>query len=186
MTATTPSKSGRARWIVAALAFTVLLIVGCTTGEASSVSIGGQPRPDGGVCQAGLTACADVCANLSSDNQNCGSCGNACPAGDICSNGSCALSCQAGLQNCKGTCSNPKIDPANCGACGTVCPKNQVCSAGSCTLSCDTGLTDCAGQCVSTQSDPANCGGCGKACPAGYACQGGSCVFGCDPATVQN
>ena len=47
-------------------------------------------------CQAGLTDCGGVCVNLRPTTQNCGACGDGCPAGDVCSAGTCALTCQAG------------------------------------------------------------------------------------------
>jgi Na+-translocating ferredoxin:NAD+ oxidoreductase RnfC subunit len=63
--------------------------------------------------------------NRQTDNNNCGTCGNVCPAGQICSNGTCALSCQSGLFNCSGVCVNRQTDRFNCGTCGNVCPAHR-------------------------------------------------------------
>lgn len=55
------------------------------------------PQPGGTfnvtlTCPAGQTACQNsYCANTGSDSNNCGSCGNACPADRTCSNGQCIL-----------------------------------------------------------------------------------------------
>jgi hypothetical protein len=68
------------------------------------------------------------CANLFTDVDNCGSCGNACLAPQVCSRGVCTCPL-----NCGGTCVDPQNDPANCGACGNVCPpKAPQCAAGAC------------------------------------------------------
>jgi len=51
----------------------------CSSGNCSSSTC----------CASGLTACSGTCMNLSSNNSNCGSCGNSCTAGSSCSGGSC-------------------------------------------------------------------------------------------------
>lgn len=65
-----------ARLLTASLAAAVLLAAGCSQGTSG--------------CDGGTTACGDTCANLASDNANCGGCGNVCSAGKVCSNGACA------------------------------------------------------------------------------------------------
>lgn len=40
-------------------------------------------------CVAGELACKDVCTNLQSDGQHCGTCGNACGSSEHCSDGQC-------------------------------------------------------------------------------------------------
>ena len=130
-------------------------------------------------CLSGSTKCGGTCVALAEDNLNCGACGTACAAGQVCSAGTCALSCQAGLTNCSGSCRDAQTDRANCGACGTACAAGQVCSAGTCALSCQTGLTSCSGSCRDTQTDNANCGACGTTCAAGQVCSAGVCALSC-------
>jgi len=42
-----------------------------------------------GLCQQGLTSCSGKCTNLMSDALNCGTCGNVCSAGLVCTSGLC-------------------------------------------------------------------------------------------------
>jgi hypothetical protein len=78
-------------------------------------------------CSAGLTSCSGVCTNLSSDNANCGACGNVCAAATpYCSGGKCSA-CSPGLTSCGSVCTNLDFDNANCGACGVVCPSGTSC-----------------------------------------------------------
>lgn len=133
-------------------------------------------------CVSPLADCSGVCTNTQTDNLNCGSCGLACPAGDVCSSGTCALSCQAGLVNCAGICTNTENDRNHCGGCFTACDPGEICSAGSCGLSCQAGLSNCSGTCTNVQTDRQSCGSCGNACGPTEVCQGGSCTDVCVPA----
>jgi hypothetical protein len=85
-------------------------------------------------CLPGSVDCGNGCVQLQQDQLNCGTCGNACAAGNVCSAGTCALSCQAGLTSCGGSCSDLQNDEANCGACGNACGAGSFCSAGTCTF----------------------------------------------------
>jgi len=49
----------------------------------------GTTTGDGTQCVAGEAACKGACTNLQSDSQHCGTCGNACGAGQRCSIGQC-------------------------------------------------------------------------------------------------
>lgn len=49
----------------------------------------GEVDENGVCCPAGTTFCGGVCADLNSDPNNCGSCGQACPLGQACNAGSC-------------------------------------------------------------------------------------------------
>src|ERR1041384_2553122 len=77
-------------------------------------------------CAAGQTACAQttggfICQNLSNDRSNCGTCGNVCPQGKVCSPpsagaaGQCTTECAPGLTNCTGNCLDLQTDDASCG-----------------------------------------------------------------------
>ncbi len=65
--------------------------------------------PDALVCQAPTMNCSGTCINTTTDEQNCGSCGNACKGGEFCD-----------PSKNSGTCSCPM--PAN--ILGTDIPKN--------------------------------------------------------------
>jgi hypothetical protein len=124
----------------------------CPSGPANS-----SPTCTNGVCgficNSGYTRCGNICAYLPGDLQNCGRCGNACPAGTGCCNGQCtSLSTNQ-----------------NCGTCGNICRGNLSCRDGVCL--CPSGLLKCSFDfCCST---PNQC--CGTGCaPSGQAC----CGFG--------
>jgi hypothetical protein len=139
-------------------------------GSFFSSVLGGNPQrsPSGEVslsmCKAryGLDTCADGCVNLSTDPDNCGSCGHWCRSGERCLNG---------------RCSDFGSDPSNCGGAGNVCPAGAPCIEGYCSaLGClDSAMTACNNTCTRTRNDPANCGTCGNACPSGQACSSGNC-----------
>jgi hypothetical protein len=115
------------------------------------------------------------CVTIASDPANCGKCGNSCPDGVACENGSC--SCPAGSQSCTGVCVDTSADVNNCGACGKTCPAGSTCAGGAC--SCPAPLTSCDSACADLQVDGSNCGGCGKACSPGQVCLLGNCSDGC-------
>ena len=85
-------------------------------------------------CPEGQSSCNDVCVDPQTDPANCGLCGNACAAGEICFAGQCARDhrCDAGLTNCNDVCVDVLVDPANCGACGNVCDTGHICFGGQC------------------------------------------------------
>ncbi|WP_146651520.1 hypothetical protein [Labilithrix luteola] len=150
---------------------------------------------------------ADGCETYLLSDQNCGGCGNVCPAG---------MGCYVNLQSFQAECMCPPgktlceiipglaaacvditSDPKNCGGCGVTCSGSDSrshdymfpsCRGGSCETSCEMGRADCNGNgedgCeINTNSDPRNCGECGHACDgvAGQACIGGRCaVEPCD------
>jgi uncharacterized protein (TIGR02145 family) len=117
--------------------------------------------------------------STASDRANCGRCDNACDDGQVCSNGTCALSCQTGLTDCDGSCVSTATDRANCGVCGHACDPGQVCSGGVCALSCQSQLAECDGLCVDTATDLNHCGSCETHCLSGEVCLGGNCVVSC-------
>lgn len=176
-----------------------LAVMGLAAG-ALGVGCGGDDStatttvPDAGVasadagsgpsCAAPATLCGSTCVDTKNDPTNCGGCGNACPAGQACVAGQCALSCAGGTTKCGTTCADTKVDGANCGACGTKCEDGLVCSNGACALDCGTDLMKCGGSgtkafCASVKTDSANCGTCGNACAASEKCVNGVCDAGC-------
>ncbi len=124
------------------------------------------------------------------NDQNCGTCGNECPAGASCVNGACG--CPSGFTACENSdgsrfCVDANLDPDHCGSCANACAYTQVCEARTCT--CPPGFDLCgtgnAALCVDRMNDDENCGVCGFACPTSstwttpphmhFGCVGGSC-----------
>jgi hypothetical protein len=161
---------------------TVSLLVACAVpvepGEIPPAASDGGTG-DGGGC---TTMCNGACANLKTDNANCGRCGNACPDGASCVQGSCQ--CASGTL-CNGACVDTKTDVMNCGKCGTACgggdagaPKGGgtwICSNGVCDIQCSAPKSACVPTgCFDLQSDNTNCGTCGNDC-GGNLCIAGNC-----------
>ena len=74
-----------------------------------------------------------VCSGACVDSfHNCGGCGNACAAGQVCGRAGCESACESGLTSCSGSCTDLKVDRLSCGACGHVCANNETCAAGAC------------------------------------------------------
>ena len=123
-------------------------------------------------CTAGQQTCSGECKTVATDQQNCGTCGNACAAGQTCQAGQCL--CSSGLLACGGSCVS--ANATHCGSCSMMCASGQVCTANTCQMTCATGETQCSdGACVpTTGGDALHCGGC-NACPAGAVCTAGVC-----------
>lgn len=147
-------------------------------------------------CRSGPTEACET--NIFTDPDNCGFCGNVCPAiangTRACSNGTCAVGgCTPPFRDCKngaldGCETDVSTSAANCGSCGNVCPAppnaTPTCSGGTCGLgTCSSPYANCNGNsgdgCETNVSiDLANCGGCGRVCAPPFAnpqCQSGIC-----------
>ncbi len=122
------------------------------------------------LCEGGAVTCGDACVDLRTDEANCGTCENACTAGEMCFAGECTTDTVC-TPDCTGrTCGSDGCDGV-CGDCGAdnVCVEGGVCECSGDAVSCD-------GACVDTRSNDAHCGACGNACGAGESCQTGVCA----------
>ena len=134
-------------------------------------------------CEAGRTLCNGTCVDTSSDPNHCGGC-DACPAGNLCENGSCTQppeDCRqepcSGLTYCDlatGQCLPGCSSTEQCGA-------NEVCDLSAHTCNCTTGYVRCNGTCVEDDDLPdlnyedANCDGIdGNAANAIFVAPGGN------------
>jgi Stigma-specific protein, Stig1 len=154
----------------------------------------------GASCVGGTVECDGSCADLASDNSNCGSCNHACTSSENCVSGACQAAppvegscfCLPGLECIAGTCScggrgslcsealcfDLQQSSLSCGTCLNFCSiTGTECRAGTCT--CPAGQKPCADACVDVTADPANCGACGSACGSGQRCERGQCVATC-------
>jgi hypothetical protein len=68
---------------------------------------------------AGYSACSGDCLNLTSDSQNCGSCGRGVPEGGYCSDGT--PTCDSSYTNCGNECAYLEDSVQHCGACNNNC-----------------------------------------------------------------
>lgn len=155
--------------------------------------------PGYGNCNSNV--CGDGCeSSLGEDPKNCGACGHACTADQICIEGKCI--CDPDQTRCGTTCADLQTDPLNCGACGNACPGltgnginghgNPVCVLGRCDYQCGPGFADCDhrienGCEIDLNVDPLHCGGCGTHCDlkGNQPCAAGHCLTKpCDAGVV--
>jgi hypothetical protein len=147
-------------------------------------------------CVSGFADCnalaSDGCeVAIKTDAANCGACGHACAAGEVCSDGTCTVGCMPPTTACSDHCANLVNAWSDCGYCRHACPAPtattiSACVNGTCqttTVSCPAGQTTCPAPggnvCSDTTTDPANCGACGVTCSVPYgvaACVDGHCV----------
>ncbi|WP_438009546.1 MXAN_6577-like cysteine-rich protein [Sorangium sp. So ce321] len=165
------------------------------------------------ICDVPYFDCDGVCMALGSDPDNCGACGNECPAGASCVNGACEEPAQGGggaggtdgtdgtpaagsgggapdcggeryMKRCDDVCVDTRTDPDHCGKCDKQCDPGRACAGSLCQRTCLEGFTDCAGSCVDLSADPLHCGGCDSACDPGRPCEEGTC--GCSVAPSED
>ncbi|MDB4930849.1 MAG: Tryptophan synthase alpha chain [Myxococcaceae bacterium] len=99
--------------------------------DASPVDVPTDAPPGDAVCTPPQTRCGGLCVDKASSPANCGACGRACAAAEVCAAGVCLVTCAAPLLLCDGVCLDPRSDPFNCGGCGMVC-STGICSGGQC------------------------------------------------------
>lgn len=129
-------------------------------------------------CPSGQTDCEGRCVSLTTDAANCGACGHAVAALQLCTAG--VASCQPGVGSCGGACANLARDPAHCGGCDVACAgATPYCATSggvtACADGCPAGLTACGFSCADLRTDRFACGACGHACAPGETCRGGTC-----------
>lgn len=124
------------------------------------------------MCQEGTANCDTEWSNgcesdLANDSKNCGACGEVCPLGSHCNNGSCELACPEGSIACQ-------VDNKR------LCVSKEFGHI----LDCDT-CVDGFADCNNNKTDGCetdlgisnkHCGRCDLACPIGSACNERSCV----------
>ena len=169
--------------------------IACPAGRADTCTDGACKCGSGEPCGPAQSCCGGACVDLTSDSQNCGSCGHPCDPGQGCSSSTCVSTTCNGqpcaFLCCGGTtCADLSSDPANCGMCGHACrvdigeqcrPSGSgglascvaVCGA----VTCQPGWGCCQNSCTDLPNDVNNCGSCGHVCPNpnGFA----FCINGC-------
>jgi len=91
---------------------------------------------NGDNCATGQSSCDGTCVDTTNNHDNCGTCGHACGATEVCGNGTCGDACPANQMVCGGTCSDTTSDAMNCGGCGMACNAGDVCVDSECQVPC--------------------------------------------------
>lgn len=161
--------------------------------DAGDHDSGGCPNTDE-VCNARDDDCdmrIDEDFTLSTDSENCGSCGNSCDGPSVvtpmCVGGECMSTCLSGLADCTDApgCDTPLGTLMNCLGCDDACMgatptgTHWVCTPGGCAFECDanrgnceTTLPDCE---TDLRTDEGHCGECTRACTPPDRCMSAVC-----------
>jgi hypothetical protein len=99
----------------------------------------------------------DEVFDLSSEHDNCGSCGHACTGHQVCSSGECESSCEPGLADCSGACVDLQTSVVHCGSCENACSSERTCIDGRCVRACGPGSEEVHGMCVPERTDRFGC-----------------------------
>jgi hypothetical protein len=167
--------------------------VSCSGTSALCANMGGRFQCTSSCAPATPDNCGTVCANLQTDAENCGKCGQLCGLPNAqarCVAGSCAVaSCNPGFADCNSTpadgCEASLSRPETCGSCTVSCSGTTMLCANmsgrfQCANSCSgTTPNNCGAQCANLQTDAQNCGTCGHVCSLPNAqarCVAGSCA----------
>ena len=142
LTRSLATPKSRRRFLATATALAATALTGLRGAAQTGCPPGQSPNRKGDCsCPSGTNPCPDGCFDRNGDVNNCGSCGNVCPAGAECRKGECR--CPSGTVACSGICRTQASfadDPSNCGGCGVVCPLGapgtcqgaSICTAGVC------------------------------------------------------
>lgn len=151
---------------------------------AMTFDVGGRDDAWRTTCPVGTIDCDGTCSRVAADSNNCGSCGNVCPAGTTCAVGRC--DCAAPMIACDGLCIDPTADAEHCGTCDDACAPTEICSMSECIVMCTAANhrvcvnTDTSGTrtqiCADLFNDPINCGTCNTTCGGGATCIDGLCA----------
>jgi hypothetical protein len=131
------------------------------------------PNGCAATCPGTLTACNGGCVDLSTNADNCGSCGHKCnaPADGVatCAAKVCDFKCVAGYHGCSGQC--VPESPSSCGASCTACPRpsnaTATCNGGACGFTCNESFQPCNG---GTACCPIGAGDAGTGCDGSTTC----------------
>lgn len=145
----------------------------------SSKDVSPPPDAPSMACPGGLSLCGAFCRDTTTDESNCGACGQGCSSTEVCTGGRCVgvAGCTAPRMMCGVACTDTSSDNNHCGACDNECPVGTVCSGGRCV--CPVGQTLCGMSCVNMATDGSNCGACGRTCATGQVCNSGQCMTNC-------
>ena len=161
-------------WSIGLTISFIFMIAGCD--DTPAYEVGAVQNEMSGCQNDGEQVCNQICVNLLTDRLNCGQCGQVCPDGLSCQQGTCSLGgCDvaAGENFCDGMCVDSATNNEHCGACNRSCAGGSQCSNGVC--ECGLGLSLCIDECVNLNSDPNHCGACSAPCRNDLECVNGEC-----------